>query len=205
LGGLVDFSGRTYQEVVLDRQRMGGLAMKSATQNPQSGMSMIEVMVATLILSISSLGVIALVWTAILTNNRNKVDSTQTMLAESIIEQINATIIGSESSALSDCDGTTWTISTTPGGAALSNARIDFTEADPPDDYFMTYVLRAPCTSTGELQASYDVRWNVAIVGQDEGTPTNTYLVTVGAKRQGSSDAGIGTSFPISMRVMVGN
>ena len=168
-------------------------------------MSMIEVMVAVLILTISSLGVIALVWSAILTNNRNKFDSTQTMLAESIIEQVNATIIGSESSALSDCDGTTWTISTTPGGSALNGATIDFTEADPPDDYFMTYVLRAPCESTGALQASYDVRWNVAIVGQAEGTPTNTYLATVGAKRQGSSATGLAESAPISLRVMVGN
>ena len=85
---------------------MGGLTMRLKSQNSESGMSMIEVMVATVILTISSLGVIALVWTSILTNNRNKVDSTQTMLAESIIEQVNATIIGSESSALSDCDGT---------------------------------------------------------------------------------------------------
>ena len=168
-------------------------------------MSVIEVMVATMILTISSLGVIALVWSAILMNNRNKVDSTQTMLAESIIEQVNATIIGSESSALSDCDGNTWTISTTPGGAALSGANIDFSEATPPDDYFMTYVLKAPCEATGDLQATYDVRWHVDIVGQAEGTPTNTYLVTVGAKRQGSSETGLTDSAPISMRVMVGN
>ena len=76
--------------------------MRHKTENREAGMSIIEVMVATLILSISSLGVVALVWSAILMNNRNKVDSTQTMLAESIIEQVNATIIGSESSALSD-------------------------------------------------------------------------------------------------------
>ena len=99
---------------------MGRVTMRTNAGNPQAGMSMIEVMIATVILSISSLGVIGLVWTSILMNNRNKVDSTQTMLAESIIEQVNATIIGSENSALSDCDGTTWTISTTPGGADLS-------------------------------------------------------------------------------------
>lgn len=179
--------------------------MIQKTENPQSGMSIIEVMVATIILTLSSLGVIAMVWSAILLNNRNKIDSTQTLLAESIIEQVNATIIGSESSALTDCDGTTFTISTTPGGAALNGANIDFTEADPPDDYFMTYVLRAPCTDTGVLQASYDVRWHVDIIGQAEGTPTNTYLVTVGAKRKGSTETGLLDSLPISMRVMVGN
>jgi hypothetical protein len=184
---------------------MGGLIMIQKTENPQSGMSIIEVMVATIILTLSSLGVIAMVWSAILLNNRNKIDSTQTLLAESIIEQVNATIIGSESSAITDCDGTTWTISTTPGGAALSGATIDFNEADPPDDYFMTYVLRAPCEDTGVLQASYDVRWHVDIIGQAEGTPTNTFLVTVGAKRKGSTETGLLDSLPISLRVMVGN
>ena len=145
---------------------MGGLMMRTKAENPQAGMSMIEVMIATVILTISSLGVIGLVWTAILMNNRNKVDSTQTMLAESIIEQVNATIIGSENSALSDCDGTTWTISTTPGGAALSGATIDFSRDDSSRrTTHMTYVLRAPCASTGAIQATYDVRWHVDIVG----------------------------------------
>lgn len=168
-------------------------------------MGLIEVMIATLILTITSLGVIGLVWTAILMNNRNKVDSTQTMLGESVIEQVNATIIGSESSALSDCDGTTWTISTVPGGAALSGATIDFTETSPPTNYHMNYVLRAPCTSTGAIQATYDVRWNVEIVGASVSMPTNTFLVTVAAKRLGSDKVGIVDSAPVTIRTMVGN
>jgi prepilin-type N-terminal cleavage/methylation domain-containing protein len=179
--------------------------MRIKAGNPQSGMSMIEVMIATFILSISSLGVIGLVWTSILMNNRNKVDSTQTMLAESIIEQVNATIIGSENSALSDCDGTTWAISTTPGGAAMSGSTIDFSETSPPTDYHMNYVLKSPCTSTGAIQATYDVRWNVEIVGASGGMPTNTYLVTVAAKRLGSTKVGIVDSNSVTIRVMVGN
>lgn len=175
-------------------------------ENLQSGMSMVEVMVATIILMVSSLGVIGLVWSSILMNNRNKVDSTQTMLAESIIEQVNSTIIGSGSSALGDCDGTTWTIDTTPGGAALSGANIDFSESSPPSGYAMTYILRTPCSPTGDIQASYDVRWHVDIVGEAEGLSTNTYLITVGARRQGSTGrVGLVESAPISLRVMVGN
>jgi hypothetical protein len=168
-------------------------------------MSMVEVMIASLILLITSLGVIGLVWTAILTNNRNKVDSTQTMLAESIIEQVNSTIIGSGSSALTDCDGTTWTINTQKGGSTLSVGGIDFTQTSPPTDYFMTYVLRAPCEPDGDIVASYDVRWNVQIVGEDVGMSTNTFLVTVGSRRTGSGNSLIVDSPPIAMRVMVGN
>jgi Tfp pilus assembly protein PilV len=184
---------------------MERMTMRSIRQNPQAGMSMVEVMIATIILMISSLGVIGLVWTAILMNNRNKVDSTQTMLAESVIEQVNSTIIGSGSSALSDCDGTTWTINTVKGGAAVSGAVIDFTETSPPTDYAMTYVLRAPCAPDGDLVAKYDVRWNVQIIGENVGMSTNTFLVTVGSRRAGSGTNALVDSPPIAMRVMVGN
>lgn len=180
--------------------------MRLKRKKSQAGMSMIEVMMATMILMVSSLGVVGLVWSSILLNNRNKVDSTQTMLAESIIEQVNSTIIGTGSSALTDCDGTTWTIETTPGGAALSGATIDFTETSPPTNYFMTYVLRSPCTSDGAPQARYDVRWHVEIVGEAEGKKTNTFLVTVGARREGNTGSGgMAESAPINMRVMVAN
>lgn len=184
---------------------MERLRIQSRGQRPQAGALLIELMFAAFILTVCSLGVISLIWTSILMNNRNRIDSTQTMLAQSIVEQVNSTIIGSESSGLADCNGKTWTISTTPGGAVMSGAGIDFTEADPPEDYFMTYVLKAPCESTGALQATYDVRWHVKIVGASAGTPTNTFLVTVGAKKSGSTRAGLVASAPITMRVMVGN
>ena len=82
---------------------------------------------------------------------------------------------------------------------------IDFTETSPPDDYVMTYVLRAPCAPDGDLVAKYDVRWNVKIVGEDVGMSTNTFLVTVGSKRKGSGSNALVDSPPIAMRVMVGN
>jgi Tfp pilus assembly protein PilV len=181
--------------------------MKDNRTNPQAGISLIETLIAMVVLAMSSLGVIGLVWTSILMNNRNKIDSTQTMLAQSILEQVNATIIGSENSALTDCDGTTWTISTspTPGGAAVSNGNIDFTETSPPTDYHMNYVVKVPCKPEGSYQTTYDVRWHVDIVGQAEGTPTNTYLVTVGAKKLGSSDGGLVDAGALTLRTMVGN
>jgi type II secretory pathway pseudopilin PulG len=181
--------------------------MEDKQTSSQAGISLIETLIAMVVLAMSSLGVIGLVWTSILMNNRNKVDSTQTMLAQSIIEQVNSTIIGSENSAITDCAGTTWAISTSPdpGGSAVSSGNIDFTETDPPDGYHMDYVINAPCSSTGALQAIYDVRWHVDIVGHSEGTPTNTYLVTVGAKRKGAQTEGLIDSNPVSLRVMVGN
>ena len=59
---------------------------------------MIEVMMASGILVIASLGVVGLMIQAIATNNRNKMDSTGTMLAQSVLEQINSTISGNSES-----------------------------------------------------------------------------------------------------------
>jgi Tfp pilus assembly protein PilX len=191
--------------MVLGRQQLDGLEMENTRTNSQAGISLIETLIAMVVLTMSSLGVVGLVWTAILMNNRNKIDSTQTMLAQSILEQVNSTIIGSENSALTDCDGTTWTISTTPGGANVTNGNVDFTQTDTPDDYHMDYVVKVPCETTGTYQTTYDVRWRVDIVGQAEGMATNTYLVTVGAKKLGAADVGMVDASALTLRTMVGN
>src|SRR5438552_1366636 len=81
-------------------------------RNSQAGITMIETLMATFILLVGSLGMIGLIISSIATNNRNKLDSTQTMLASSIVEQINSTTIGTEQSDLSDCVGVSHTIAT---------------------------------------------------------------------------------------------
>src|SRR5207247_5624737 len=99
-------------------------------RSAQEGITMIEMLMACALLVIGSLGMIGLIVSSIATNNRNKLDSTQTMLANSILEQIRSTIIEVGTSSLKDCAGTTWTIDTAPGGANLNgSAHIDFTEA----------------------------------------------------------------------------
>jgi len=172
--------------------------------NGQSGISVIEVLVATLVLMVCSLGIVGMISASIVTNNRNKLDSTGTMLTQAVIERVKSTIIGSGSSSLVDCTGTTWTIDTSPGGAALTGAKIDFTETTPPTDYHMDYVVRSPCSSTGAEITTYDVRWHVEIVGAPS-TPTNTFLITVGARMKGHSEGNMFYSLPVTFRVMAGN
>src|SRR6516165_7873412 len=82
----------------------------------QSGISVIEVLVATLVLMVCSLGIVGLISASIVSNNRNKLDSTVTMLTQAVIERVKSTIIGSGTSSLVDCNGATWTINTAPGG-----------------------------------------------------------------------------------------
>ena len=169
-------------------------------RNSQSGISMIELLIAGMILVISSLGIMVLISTAIATNSRNKIDSTKSMLAGAVLEQIDSTIIGSGTAPLSDCAGNSFTINTAPGGAALSGSGIDFTESSPPANYHMDYVVNSPCDSTGKLQATYDVRWNIQVLSS-----TNTYLITVGARLKGISTSNLYFSIPTNVRVMLGN
>jgi Tfp pilus assembly protein PilV len=173
--------------------------------NPQAGMTMIETLLAGTILMIGSIGMLSLIVDAIATNNRNRMDSTQTMLATSILEQIHSTFNGTGTSVLQDCAGTSWTIDTTipntgSSGAQLSGASIDYSQTNPPAGYYMNYVISTPCTSTGTVQGTYDVRWHLDQVGTSK-----SYLVTVSAKLRGHGEGNKYFSLPVTLRFMAGS
>jgi hypothetical protein len=172
-------------------------------RNPESGITMIETLMAGAVLIIGSIAMLSLIITAIALNNRNKIDSTQTMLATSILEQINSTRIGSGTSTLTDCSGNIWTIDTGSTGATLNGTSIDFTQASPPAGYYMNYVIRTPCQSTGSIQGTYDVRWHLDLVGG--GGASSTYLLTVSAKLKNHGEGNKFFSAPVTLRVMSGN
>jgi hypothetical protein len=174
-------------------------------RDPQAGISMVETLVAGGILVVCSLSMISLIIASIATNNRNKIDSTQTMLAESILEQIHSTFNGNGDSLLTDCSGTAWTIDTTiPNtgsvGAALLGSTIDYTEASPPAGYQMNYDVRSPCESTGSIVGTYDVRWHLDQIGA-----TNTYLITVTARLKDHGEGNLFFALPVTLRFMAGS
>ena len=172
------------------RRRTAGPAGSKGARSSQAGFSLIEVLFAGGILVIGFMGLMALMLTAIATNNRNKMDSSGTMLAATVLEQIHSTLIGSGNTSISDCNGVPWPISTDsdapPGaGALLSGANVDYTEATPPSGYHMNFAVGGGGSGlcSGPMKATYDVRWNIqALPG-----PANTYLVTVSAKALGAS------------------
>ncbi|PYS42469.1 MAG: hypothetical protein DMG14_03840 [Acidobacteria bacterium] len=176
-------------------------------RSPQAGITIIETMMAALILVIGSLSMVGLIVRSIATNNRNKLDSTQMMLATAIAEQIDSTIIGSGESSLTDCAAGSHTIDTVPGGANLTGGNIDFTEniaaVPSKNNYHMDYVLRTRCSSSGALEGTYDVRWHVEIIGS--AAATKTYLLTIGARLKGHGEGNLFFSAPVSVRVMSGN
>lgn len=159
----------------------------------QSGMTMIELLVAGVVLVVGFLGGMILIATAIANNNRNKIDSSATMVAQAVLEQINSTIIGTMDSQITDCAGHTYTVSTASGGSTVSDGKILFTAAVQPN-YQMDYVLCA-----GNVQTTYDVRWRVdQITG-------NSFVVTVGARMKGAGGSLRYFSLPVNIRTIMGN
>ena len=153
---------------------MRKFCVRKIRRNPEAGLTMLEVLFGAVVMTIGFMGLIGLVVTAIASNNRNKLDSTATMLTQAVVEQINSTIIGTGTATITDCNGTTWNIATSIGGAALSGANIDFSQTAPPTNYHMDFAV----CPVGQAN-HYDVRWNVQQMTSD------VYLITVGARLRG--------------------
>jgi type II secretory pathway pseudopilin PulG len=169
------------------------------TPKQQAGFTLLELMIAALVLTFGLLAITALFATAIGNNGRGRIDSTATMLSQSVIEQITAVLARGGPSAMTDCGQppTTWAISTAVGGASLSGSGIDFTETNPPAGYFMNFVV---CNGGGEsgTQAIYDVRWHVTLIS------TNSYLVTVAGRPRGMTSGRFTFALPVTLRTYVG-
>lgn len=165
----------------------------------QKGMTLIELMIATLVLTVGMLGSLAMIFMAIATNSRNKFDTTGTMVAQMVIEQINTLPTNSSQGGvavtaitLTDCQTTSHTavahtisvdggqVNSSPQGAALvpnsdtdlsrKPGDIDFSQTNPPAGYSMKW------HTCGDIE--YDVRWNIAQISE------RSKLVTVAARQQ---------------------
>jgi prepilin-type N-terminal cleavage/methylation domain-containing protein len=157
----------------MDRRGYPGRAARS--RNTQAGFSLIELMIAMVVLVVGMMGIMVMISTAISSNNRNKLDTTATALSQMVAETVSSqSIVIGTPITVRDCNPTAaggpqiWTIATAhaanPGAGANLNAQgnIDFTQtyAAVPANYKMRFVT---CGSGGR-QATYDVRWNVRTV-----------------------------------------
>lgn len=171
----------------------------------QAGFSMIELLLAGVILVVGMLGIMVLITTAIATNSRSKIDSTATMVAQAVLDQLKATAgTGSGTATLIDCANNSNTIDTSNGGAALlDSGDIDFSEASPPAGFHMDYRV-----CVGNVQAIYDVRWRLDVLtASPGGAGQGTYLVTVGAHLKNSGTATTTNlalfALPVTLRALI--
>jgi type II secretory pathway pseudopilin PulG len=170
----------------------------------QRGMSLIEMMIACVVLLVGVLAMAALIPLAIGTNSKNRQQSNSTVVAQMLMEKILSVPPGAPTPTLSDCSGaapTTITASGTPtgsGGTLLSSGDIDFSQtpgsAGDPAGYYMLYTA---CGTNGR-QSTYDVRWNIK-------TPSPyVELIVVSAKLKGSGTNPVLFSPTVSIRSMIG-
>src|SRR5579862_7230812 len=180
----------------------------------QSGMTLVELMIAMLILAIGLGAITNLLVVALASDNKNSKDTSSTLLAQMVIEQISAQHPNSTATiSVTDCAGNAWTIATTPGaspngaGANLVTTSTTFgyggldqtqSYSNITANYAMKYVDCGGVGNTG-IPTTYDVRWNVMTVDA-----SYTRLITASARPLNASSLG-GKSFalPVTLRSVV--
>jgi len=177
--------------------------MMRARKSSQRGMSLIEMMIACVVLLVGVLAMAALIPLAIGTNSKNRQQSSSTVVAQMLMEKILSVPPGAPTPTLLDCTGasTTITASGTPtgsGGTLLSTGDIDFSQAPgsagDPTGYYMLYTA---CGTNGR-QSVYDVRWNIQ-------TPSAyVELIVVSARLKGSGNNPVLFAPTVTIRSMIG-
>ena len=185
--------------------------------NAERGSTLIELMIAMLVLAIGLGGLTSLLSLAIASNSRNSKDTSASLLAQMVIEQITAQHPNSNAAiSVTDCAGNAFSVASTGGaspngtGANLvTNSStygyggIDQTQSYSTitSGYAMQYVDCGSPTNGG-VPTTYDVRWNVMTVDANQ-----TRLVTASARPLAASTARLGGrffAFPVTLRAVGG-
>lgn len=162
-------------------------------------MSLIELMIAMVVLLVGLMGSLALVATAVQNNGRSRQQGNSTVVAQMITEKISSvTAALSPLLVVTDCVGNNFNVSTSAGGSVVNaQGDIDFTQA-PVAQYQMLYT---DCGTLGR-QFTYDIRWNIQ-------QPTaNVKILTVTAQKLnvnvGNNWDLRNVSFPVTIRTLIG-
>jgi type IV pilus modification protein PilV len=182
----------------------------------QAGFSLVELLIAMFVMAVGLSAIAILFTTAIASNQRNKVNTTATMLAQTVLDQVAAKAANDANNVtITDCTGAAKTIATASGaapngaGATLVAATgaggypvagdIDYTQAfaGVPANYGMLYT---DCGSNGAAGTAltYEVRWNVMAMPAAMGAKTSTFVKVV---------TGTNLAFfarPVTLRTIVG-
>ena len=185
----------------------------------ESGMSMIELLIAMTVMAVGMSGILTLVLLAMIVNNTAKTDTTGTILSQMVIEQIQmmpANAVGNLT--VTDCSGINRTITLAPAGGTvppaagggagarlLADGSIDWSQAPAavPVGYQMTYAACGP----NNQWMFYDVRWNV-MTGTTVGGAVFTKMVTVSARPAAAQFGGMmalkNYALPVTLRTISG-
>ena len=218
MGCRFDHGRRAPQSLVVERFELDklmcrgkGIMMAStyrsgSPQNSQRGFTLLELMIAAMVLAIGLTGGLMLVLTSLANDFRSKTDSTATVLSQMTLEMIASVSANSAATVtITDCNPSSGSASHTintagsgggSGATLTSGGAIDFTAATVSGYSMSFYTCQA---STSDRQALYDVRWNVKTLS------STAKLVTVGS-RISNADTNQSTRFavPVTLKMIVG-
>lgn len=173
---------------------------------------LIELLIAMTVLAIGLGGILILLVSSVLTNSKAGKDTTATMVAEHVMEQISAQPANSAANlTVTDCTGNAWNIATAGanlaggtggayggnGASLTSTGIVDWTQsyAVLPAGYAMLYVS----CGAGGRQVTYDVRWDVITMS------TYSRMVVVSARASDSATVGgLKYAVPVNLRTIGG-
>jgi prepilin-type N-terminal cleavage/methylation domain-containing protein len=172
----------------------------------QTGFSLIELLIALTVMTIAMLALAILFGTAVATNQRSKIDTTSTMLSQTVIDAIGAQAPNATAKFnIVDCAGNN--VSINPAAPTALNAstgattfvdasgktQIDWTQAystavggpaGNTGNYMATYVsCNAVTGATFESAITYEIRWNIT------NTSSVTKLVVASSRMKGTGVA----------------
>jgi Tfp pilus assembly protein PilV len=183
---------------------LNGCGIKSGKKPGETGMYMVELMIAIVVLMVGVLGSMSLIIVAIGSNGRNKQQSNSTVVAQMITEKIMSVPAStSPTLTITDCAGAAQNINTTgsstgAGATLLSSGDVDFSQTlgsgGAPAGYYVQYTT---CGTAGR-QAVYDVRWNIKTLS------TYAKLITVSTKLKSAGKDPKTYAFPVTIRSMAG-
>ena len=167
--------------------RLPAVRDSDGDRRQESGFSLIEMLIAIVVLSVGTLALAALIPRALQTNMNSRYDTSGTVMAQREVEQIRVQPLTAASFV--DRDGNT--VNLGAGGAPLDgNGNIDFTQA---------VVAGYSATITDARGDTFDLRWNV-----QSGAGGNTKVFTIAARLSNTGTAGtLPLLPPVNLRLLV--
>jgi prepilin-type N-terminal cleavage/methylation domain-containing protein len=164
-----------------------------SSKRSQSGFSLIELMISMIVLAIGMGGVLLVFTTAMLSNNRNRIDTEATFVSQSVLEQLaSVPTTNATQFPIVDCANNTVNYQLSGPGATLdSKGNIDWTKSAVAN-YSANYVT----CGNGTTQVTYQVRWAVSTWNGDR-----VFSVSSKASASSVSDA-LRFALPVTLRAI---
>jgi type IV pilus assembly protein PilV len=178
-------------------------------RSAEGGFTLVEILIALVVLTVGLLGVAVLFATAVSNNQRNKVDSGATLVSETVLDQLSANNANNEGTiVIVDCTGVARNFSMVSGAAtagkgatlAAGTGTIDWTASA--NGNTNNFVM---CGAAG-TQITYEVRWNVMkMPGTMDGT-SSPYLrmIAVSSRQLNQSTNLRFFNPPATLRTVIG-